>query len=89
MAKRKDYSNVPKTTEVQKNQLDNSENFLIVNVEDKWRIGIANRWVTRQAFSSPEEAQKYIDQKPWDMIMNAAAIMAEFMYKEMTGNNNL
>lgn len=87
MATKNKYTNVPKVEEVQKNQFDESGTFMIVNVEDKWRIGVAGRWVTKETFETPEAAQKYIDQKPWDILMNAMAIMAEFMYKEMSNQN--
>lgn len=83
MTKKTNYENVPEVKEVQKNQFDETGTFLIVNVEDKWRIGVAGRWVTKEVFDTPEAAQQYIDQKPWDILMNAMAIMAEFMYKEL------
>ena len=85
MAKKsKEYSNTPKMGEVQKNQLDNSGTFMIINVEDKWRIGMANRWMTKEVFNTAEEAQKYIDSKPWELIMNLAGTIAEYV----KNNNN-
>ena len=49
---------------------------------------MAGRWVTKEQFKTKEEAQKYINAKPWDILMNTAAIMAEFMYKELNGQIN-
>lgn len=88
MAEEKQYTNVPKTSEVKKTQLDNSELFLIVNAEDKYRISLANHWVTKQEFNTPEEAQAYIDSKPWDLIMNIAGVIAQFAIQEIVNNNN-
>lgn len=76
---KKEYTNTPKLVNQAKSQLDTNELFLIVNIEDKWRIGLPGRWVTRQIFNSREEAQAYIDQKPWEMIMAVASVMAESM----------
>lgn len=82
----KQYSKVPKTSEPKVSQLDSSETFLIVNVEDKWRIGVSGRWVTKKIFNSYEEAQAYIDSKPWDLIMNLAGLIAEYIIKEINNN---
>lgn len=89
MAKtKKGYTNVPKTTEVVKNQLDESGNFMIVNVEDQWRIGMAGRWMTTKKFKTPEEAQQYINSKPWELIMNLAGSIAEYVVQEAQKANN-
>lgn len=83
----KKYSNIPQLGEVVKNQLDESGNFLIVNVEDSYRIAMGEHWATKAKFKTPEEAQKYINQKPWELLMNMAAIMAKFVINE-TNNQN-
>ena len=80
MAKEKEYTNSPKMGEVEKNQLDSTGTFLIVNVEDKWRIGMAGRWMTKELFATPEDAEKYIQSKPWELIMNLAGVVAEYLY---------
>lgn len=82
MAQEKEYSNIPNLGEVKKSQLDSTELFLIVNVEDKYRIALANHWVTKKEFNTPEEAQAYIDQKPWELIMNMAGVIAQFAIEE-------
>lgn len=79
---KKGYTNVPKTTEVVKNQLDESGTFMIVNVENEWRIGMAGRWLTKKTFRTPEEAQQYINSKPWELIMNLAGSIAEYAIQE-------
>ena len=80
MAKtKKEYTNVPKTTEAVVSELDTTETFMIVNIEDKWRIGMNGRWMTKRTFNSKEEAQNYINEKPWDLIMNLAGTIAEYV----------
>lgn len=80
MAKsKKEYTNVPETTKPVVSELDTTETFMIVNIEDKWRIGMNGRWITKKAFNSKEEAQNYINEKPWDLIMNLAGVIAEFV----------
>jgi len=85
----KDYSNKPEMGKFNISQLDESEHFLIINVEDKWRIGLANRWVSKQIFNSAEEAQEYIKQKPWELIANTICVYAEFMIQEKVQKNCL
>lgn len=76
---KKEYTNTPTLTEVKKNQLDVSGTFMIVNIEEKWRIGIANRWMTNKIFNTAKEAEEYIQSKPWDLIMNLAGTIAEYV----------
>lgn len=78
-AAEKKYSKVPQLGEPVKNQLDQSGTFMIVNVEDKWRIGMSGRWLTQEKFNTPEEAEAYIASKPWDLIMNLAGFIAEYV----------
>ena len=80
---KKEYTNTPKMGEVKKTELDENEVFLIVNVEDKYQIALGEHWVTKQIFNTPEEAQQYINQKPWELLMNMAAVMAKFVNKEL------
>ena len=80
---KKEYTNTPKMSEVKKTELDENNVFLIVNVEDKYRIALGEHWVTKQIFDTPEEAQKYINSKPWELLMNVAAVMAKFVNSEL------
>lgn len=86
---KKEYSNTPKMENTQINEMDQTNTFMIVNVEDKWRIGVAGRWLSRNEFATKEEAQQYINQKPWDLIGNYAATLAEFVVKEMFNQNKV
>lgn len=75
---KKEYNNVPKQETKIQGSLDESGTFMVVNVEDKWRIGLNGRWLTKEIFASREEAQAYINTKPWELIMNLAGLVAEF-----------
>lgn len=79
----KKYTNVPDMGEVKKTELDQNDIFLIVNVEEKYRIALGEHWVTKKIFNTPEEAQAYIDAKPYELLMNVAAVMAKFVYSEL------
>lgn len=80
---KKEYTNTPKMSEVKKTELDENDVFLIVNVEDKYRIALGEHWVTKELFNTSEEAQEYINKKPWELLMNMAAVMAKFVNKEL------
>lgn len=81
--KEENYSNVPEMGQVKKTELDRNDLFLIVNVEDTYRIALGEHWVTKEVFKTPEEAQAYIDAKPYELLMNLAAVMAKFVYNEI------
>lgn len=76
---KKEYSNTPKVTEPIKNQIDETETFLLINQEGKWRIGLNGMWATKKVFENQEQAQKYINSKPYDLIMNLAGMIAEYI----------
>lgn len=82
----KKYTNVPEMGEVKKTELDQNDVFLIVNVEDKYRIALGEHWVTMKIFDKPEEAQAYINAKPYELLLNIAAVMAKFVYSELLNN---
>lgn len=84
---KKEYSNVAKLGKVKKSELNRDGIFMIVNVEDKYRIGMAGRWMTNQIFDSSEEAEAYIQNKPWELIMNLAGTIAEFVVQNQGKNN--
>lgn len=88
MAKKKEYTNTPKLGEIKKNQLDESGTFMIVNIEDKYRIGMAGRWMTDKIFNAPEEAEAYIANKPWELIMNLAGFVAEYVVAQEKAKEN-
>lgn len=77
--KKEEYTNVPKTTEAVVSELDTTETFMIVNIEEKWRIGMNGTWMTKKTFKTKEEAQNYINEKPWELIMNLAGVIAEYV----------
>lgn len=92
MAEKKEYSNTPKVGEIKKTQIDNNELFMIVNKEDNYYVGILNHLISKRTFKSPEEAQEYIDSKPWELIFNVAGVIAEYAIDEKmaekTNNTN-
>lgn len=82
MEEKKEYSNTPQIGEIKKTQIDNNELFMIVNREDNYYVGILNNLISKRAFKTPEEAQEYIDRKPWELIFNVAGVIAEYALQE-------
>lgn len=45
--------------------------------EGKCRITIGNNIMSEKEFNSISEAKLYIDEKPWKLLLNSMALMAE------------
>lgn len=48
----------------------------------KWCIVLGNQLITEERFKSADEAQKYLDKKPWDIILNVAIGINQIISKE-------
>lgn len=79
---KKEYSNTPKVTEIVTNQVEQEEMFLIINRDGKYMIALTNQIVSKKQFETLEEAREYINSKPWELILNTAAVMAKFATTE-------
>lgn len=62
----------------------------VQNEGNKWQITTGNYIISRMEFETYEEAEKYINKKPYDIIMNLCALIATNVYKleKETNNNN-
>ena len=57
-----------KTTEVKQTK---HFPFVVVKTEDdKWHLAAGNSFVSEKTFPSYEEACRYLNSKPWDVIVN-------------------
>lgn len=50
------------------------EIFDLVKANENYYIGIAGKVISKSSFATKEEAKKYIDSKPWELIINAACL---------------
>lgn len=75
-AKKEEFTEVKKTNVIEATSTElYDEVFTIVNHNGEFLIAIGNSIVTRKKFNSLEEAKNYVNSKPWDIILNATAIM--------------
>ena len=49
--------------------------FEIVEINGNYSIGIANKLIVNRPFATKEEAKAYIDNKPWELIINATCLI--------------
>lgn len=89
MAKKKEaYTQQAQVGEVKTNKVEQYDLFNIFNNEERWYIALGNQVVTRKTFASREEAQHYVDCKPWELIFNSVAVMFENLNKIAQNQNN-
>ena len=55
---------------------------------DNVTIAIGNYRVTNKVFKTENEAQKYINSKPWELIAALASLYVEFALKKDTINKS-
>ena len=71
-----EYTEKPQVEVISATSTDSyDEVFTIINHNGEFMIAIGNQVVCRKKFQSLEEAQQYIASKPWDIILNATALM--------------
>lgn len=51
------------------------EFFILVQRNDEVRIAVTNKIVTAKTFKTMEDAKKYIDRKPWELIVNTTIVI--------------
>lgn len=51
------------------------EIFAIVPKNGVFLIGVGGQIMTPKTFATPEEAKSYIDQKPWELIVNTTCMI--------------
>lgn len=61
--------------------------FTLVTKGKKVFIAIGNNIVTHETFDRVEQAKKYVDKKPWELILNTVAVM-QSMLAEMEKQTN-
>lgn len=77
-----------KMSEIEVDQQEQEDIFLIVRNDKKYLIAITNQIVSRKQFETVEEAREYIQSKPWELILNATAVMMKHLEELKQVNNN-
>ena len=61
---------------------DKESIFSIVQMEkENFRIALGNQIVEDKVFKTKQEAQKHIDQKSWDLMINVFCVVSLKMYE--------
>lgn len=56
--------------------------FTLVTKDGVVMIAIADKIVSRNSFASEEEAIKYIESKPWELIINVSCVCFDLVQKQ-------
>lgn len=86
--KNKEFTGKPLVDVVESNETFEKEMFTIVNHNGEFLIALANNVVSREKFNTREEAEHYIDCKPWELIFNSCALMWQKLDEIKQQQNN-
>lgn len=78
----KNYTNTPKVVNVDKVMTASYDMFTLVTKQGKTMIAVADKIVSREMFENEEQAQRYIDSKPWELLVNVACVCYDLMNKQ-------
>lgn len=67
--------------------LDNSP-FVLVDTSDGWMIVMGEHVVSKKRFVNRDQAVKYVDSKPWDLIFVGASAYMKLLKKLEKDNEN-
>ena len=70
-----EHTNEPKVEVVESTATHQHEMFTIVEHDGEFMIAIGNQIISKEKFNDLKHAKAYIDRKPWEMILNATAVM--------------
>lgn len=62
------------------------EIFRLVKDKDGVKITLGNYLITRKVFKSFQQAEDYLNQKPYEILINVACLMAEKTCNELLKN---
>lgn len=57
--------------------------FTLIKVNDKVKIALGNTQITPEEFETIEDAKKFIDSKPYQLIINASCFVYEMTQKTL------
>lgn len=65
--------------------------FALIELNGKWGIVMGNQLVSDQYFDTTEQAERFIESKPWSLILVAALTFVDgaYQYKKELENNNV
>lgn len=65
--------------------------FALIEINEKWGIVMGNQMVSDQYFDTTEEAKRFIESKPWSLILVSALTFVDGAYqykKDLESKNN-
>lgn len=65
--------------------------FALIERDGKWGIVMGNQMVSDQYFDTTEEAERFIESKPWSLILVAALTFVDgaYQFKNELANENV
>lgn len=60
-------------------QMVQHEIFAIVKINKIYKIVMGQQIIVPHEFAKVTDAKKYIDSKPWELIINSASYLTQFM----------
>lgn len=73
--KKENFNQEPEVKVVESTKTHQYDIFTVVEHNGNFLIALGNQIVSKQKCSSLDEAQNFINSKPWELILNATAVM--------------
>lgn len=80
--KKEAYETKPKVQSTELVKTQQHDVFIIVEKNGQCLIALGDKIVSKNTFATIEEAQNYIDSKPWELIINATCAVWEIVVKQ-------
>lgn len=81
-------SNLNEDVNMSKYEILDNAPFVLVEGSDGWFIVMGEHIVSTKRFETKEEAKKYVDRKPWELIFVGASAYMKILEKVEIDNNN-
>lgn len=73
----------------ERHDIENTPFSIITEVNSqKHRIAIGNNLMCEKAFDSMNEATMYVNEKPWELILNTTALIATNIINQLNTKEN-
>lgn len=60
-------------------QMVQHEVFMIVKLDKTYKIAMGQQLIVPHKFKTLKDAKAYIDSKPWELMINSASYLTQFM----------
>ena len=82
----KQYTNATTTSETSSTTIHETKHFpfIVVQQNEDFHLAVGNNYITENVFTSLEEANAYLEEKPWDILINFICLTCQKVMQNET-----